>query len=248
MVDQAKFSVIALFCISLLAHYFYACSIYRSDEDEEQDVYKWKEGKVFVHCCGELCLKGNYVMIVRFFIVWQAKKSTEGICAIVARTGDVKQCPYAANCRFNHDLEGYLAQVHGLLITFSQTSLSLTKFKAINYECYIYLLMILLRERPFRLLVYVLTLDLLVVLQKPSDLPGRCPSLDTGEPCSYGIACRFAGTHKNRDTHEGFQERRSNTASNELNSLSKELQKVLWKNMGLYPKADAQLQAMGLMV
>ncbi|CAM6111826.1 unnamed protein product [Calypogeia fissa] len=132
------------------------------------------------------------VRSVRRRRVPEAKKSTEGICAIVARTGDVKQCPYAANCRFNHDLEGYKAQ-------------------------------------------------------KPPDLPGTCPSLDLGEKCSYGLACRFAGTHKEPDKNERPQERRSNMASDELNSLSKELQKLLWKNMGSYPKADAQLQAMGLM-
>lgn len=86
------------------------------------------------------------------------------------------------------------------------------------------------------------------VLQKPPDLPGGCPSLDTGEQCSYGLACRFAGTHIEVDGNGKFLERRSNMASNEQNSLSKELQKLLWKNMGSYPKADAQLQAMGLMV
>jgi tRNA-dihydrouridine synthase 3 len=87
-----------------------------------------------------------------------------------------------------------------------------------------------------------------MVFQRPPDLPGKCPSLDTGERCSYGIACRFASTHKEGTEYENTITRRSNVAANELNSLSKELQKVLWKNMGSYPKADAQLQAMGLMV
>ncbi|KAL2632793.1 hypothetical protein R1flu_004272 [Riccia fluitans] len=83
--------------------------------------------------------------------------------------------------------------------------------------------------------------------QKPPDLPGNCPSLEIGEPCSYSITCRFAGTHKNVAEVESSKEKPSNVPTNERNILRKDLQKLLWKNKGHYPRADAQLRAMGLL-
>ncbi|KAL3694895.1 hypothetical protein R1sor_008546 [Riccia sorocarpa] len=80
--------------------------------------------------------------------------------------------------------------------------------------------------------------------QKPPDLPGNCPSLEIGEPCSYSITCRFAGTHKN---FSEVEKKPPNVPTNERNILRKDLQKLLWKNKGQYPRADAQLRAMGLM-
>ncbi|BBN06407.1 tRNA-dihydrouridine synthase 3 [Marchantia polymorpha subsp. ruderalis] len=83
--------------------------------------------------------------------------------------------------------------------------------------------------------------------QKPPDLPGNCPSLESGEPCSYSLTCRFAGTHKDFYVLESSKKKPSNVPANERNILRKDYQKLLWKNKGQYPKADAQLRAMGLM-
>ncbi|MCO5608867.1 hypothetical protein L7F22_063085 [Adiantum nelumboides] len=39
-----------------------------------------------------------------------AKKSAENICNAVAKANDVNACVYGVDCRFNHDLEAFLAQ------------------------------------------------------------------------------------------------------------------------------------------
>lgn len=81
--------------------------------------------------------------------------------------------------------------------------------------------------------------------QKPPDLPGECPFLIMKNFCPFGEACRFAGTHK-KDTcmdvvcFKGGQ-------SNEVNALRKDFQKLLWKNAVFFPKADAQLQLLGVL-
>ncbi|KAG6549561.1 hypothetical protein Mapa_008943 [Marchantia paleacea] len=121
-----------------------------------------------------------------------ARKSATNICAVVAKTRDPSKCPYGDKCRFNHNLDVYMAQ-------------------------------------------------------KPPDLPGNCPSLESGEPCSYSLTCRFAGTHKDFYVLESSKKKPSNIPANERNILRKDYQKLLWKNKGQYPKADTQLRAMGLM-
>ncbi|XP_078166957.1 FMN-linked oxidoreductases superfamily protein isoform X2 [Carex rostrata] len=45
-----------------------------------------------------------------FMLCIQQIKSTANVCAEVGRTGKVDSCPFGSNCRFNHDLEAYLAQ------------------------------------------------------------------------------------------------------------------------------------------
>ncbi|XP_068646703.1 tRNA-dihydrouridine(47) synthase [NAD(P)(+)]-like isoform X2 [Aristolochia californica] len=77
--------------------------------------------------------------------------------------------------------------------------------------------------------------------QKPEDLEGNCPFLSLNAPCPYGIACRFAGTHVESVSVE-------NLKSSEMNGLKKDLQKLLWKNKKSFPRADIQLNELGLQV
>lgn len=119
-----------------------------------------------------------------------AKKSSENICNAVAKANNVNACPYGKDCRFNHDLEAFLAQ-------------------------------------------------------KPPDLHGECPFLSISKPCPYGAACRFAGTHQeitNRKVEPSEVEK-----PDELNNLRKDFQKLLWKNLASFPRADAQLQSLGIL-
>lgn len=81
--------------------------------------------------------------------------------------------------------------------------------------------------------------------QKPPDLPGVCPFLTIKKTCPFGVACRFAGTHEN---NAGTDVGSFDTGQlNELNILRKDLQKLLWKNAVFFPKADAQLQILGVL-
>lgn len=78
--------------------------------------------------------------------------------------------------------------------------------------------------------------------QKPADLEGTCPFSTLGQSCPYGLACRFLGTHKDNLAPlktEGNHER---------NPLSKDIQKLLWKNKYKFPKASAQIKLLGLKV
>ncbi|KAL3515087.1 hypothetical protein ACH5RR_021989 [Cinchona calisaya] len=77
--------------------------------------------------------------------------------------------------------------------------------------------------------------------QKPADLEGNCPFLEIDEGlCPYGLACRFAGTHKVNGVVA------AGSLRNEVNSLNKDVQKLLWKNKMKFPKADATLKLLGL--
>uniref|UniRef100_A0A5B7BA75 tRNA-dihydrouridine(47) synthase [NAD(P)(+)] n=1 Tax=Davidia involucrata TaxID=16924 RepID=A0A5B7BA75_DAVIN len=80
--------------------------------------------------------------------------------------------------------------------------------------------------------------------QKPADLEGNCPFLSTEDPCPYGLACRFSGTHK-----EVFPAGTLNVQKkiSEMNGLNKDVQKLLWKNKMSFPKADAKLKLLGLL-
>ncbi|KAK8987186.1 hypothetical protein V6N11_026942 [Hibiscus sabdariffa] len=79
--------------------------------------------------------------------------------------------------------------------------------------------------------------------QKPDDLDGDCPSTKADAPCPYGLACRFSGTHK-----DGASGTTSNLLkkSSEVNGLSKDVQKLLWKNKMRFTKADAVIKSLGL--
>nr|GMD20918.1 tRNA-dihydrouridine(47) synthase [NAD(P)(+)]-like [Ipomoea batatas] len=79
--------------------------------------------------------------------------------------------------------------------------------------------------------------------QKPADIEGTCPFLDNEGPCPYGLACRFAGTHKDDLPVETLNSRRQ---CSELNVLSKETQKLLWKNKLKFTKAHATLKHLGI--
>lgn len=88
---------------------------------------------------------------------------------------------------------------------------------------------------------------------KPADLDGNCPFLETYEgPCPYGLACRFAGTHRNDDggaaaaASDGTWNLKRNRS--EVNSLNKDVQKLLWKNKMKFTKADKCLKLLGLVV
>ncbi|CAK9142098.1 unnamed protein product [Ilex paraguariensis] len=80
--------------------------------------------------------------------------------------------------------------------------------------------------------------------QKPADLEGNCPFLGNEGQCPYGLACRFAGTHKNDVPAGTFHVQKK---SSEMNSLNKNVQKILWKNKMRFPKADAKLKLLGLL-
>lgn len=84
-----------------------------------------------------------------------------------------------------------------------------------------------------------------LLMQKPADLEGECPFMVAGMPCRYGLACRFSGTHKEVVSGASSNELKK---TSEMNGLSKDVQKLLWKNKMRFPKADASLKALGLQV
>lgn len=118
----------------------------------------------------------------------QEQKSTVRICSEVAKSGKADECRFAESCRYNHDIDAFLAQ-------------------------------------------------------KPADLEGVCPFVRLEELCPYGITCRFLNTHKDRPLSTNLD---ISKKSFEINVLNKDLQRLLWKNKFLFPKADAQLKALGL--
>ncbi|CAM6047831.1 unnamed protein product [Sphagnum compactum] len=92
--------------------------------------------------------------------------------------------------------------------------------------------------------------------QKPPDIPGQCPFLGGDIQCPYGYACRYVGTHPKTSSAdlEGQLSKAETRDKNgplssiqELNNLNKGFQKLLWKNAVTFPKADAQLGALGLL-
>lgn len=97
---------------------------------------------------------------------------------------------------------------------------------------------------------------LVLSLQKPKDLEGVCPFSGVTAVCPYGVACRYSGSHpevKGIEVAEvlkdgNYEGKILLSSTRELNSLNKSFQKLLWKNAVTFPKADAQLQALGLMV
>lgn len=64
-------------------------------------------------------------------------------------------------------------------------------------------------------------------------------------PCPYGLACRFLKTHRSGVSVGIANTRRKGS---EVNGLSKDVQKLLWKNKMKFPKADAKLKALGFLV
>lgn len=82
-------------------------------------------------------------------------------------------------------------------------------------------------------------------MQKPADLEGNCPFLSLEGPCPYGLACRFLGTHKDNVPTETLNVENKKF---ETNGLKKDVQKLLWKNKMNFPKADAQLKILGILV
>ncbi|XP_047168574.1 tRNA-dihydrouridine(47) synthase [NAD(P)(+)]-like isoform X1 [Vigna umbellata] len=80
--------------------------------------------------------------------------------------------------------------------------------------------------------------------QKPSDLDGQCPFVKSGVSCPYGLTCRFSSTHEG-GVPSGVRNGPKN--SSEVNGLSKEVQKLLWKNKMTFSKADAKLKSLGLL-
>eukprot|EP00850_Spirogloea_muscicola_P006182 SM000029S10477 [mRNA] locus=s29:375519:382061:- [translate_table: standard] len=90
--------------------------------------------------------------------------------------------------------------------------------------------------------------------QKPADLDGDCPFAGKLYPCPFGLACRFAGRHAAPTNgveaagvapEQGAAQKKG--PEGEANGLSKELQKLLWKNRVAFPRADAYLRAHGLL-
>lgn len=79
--------------------------------------------------------------------------------------------------------------------------------------------------------------------QKPADLEGQCPFLKSGGTCPYGLACRFSSTHEVAEPSGNLNGLKN---SSEVNGLSKDVQKLLWKNKMSFSKADAKLKSLGL--
>lgn len=65
-------------------------------------------------------------------------------------------------------------------------------------------------------------------------------------PCPYGLACRFAGTHKDDNAEIANRTINGDNGNNEMNMLIKDVQKLLWKNKMKFPKSDAALTLLGL--
>jgi tRNA-dihydrouridine synthase 3 len=94
------------------------------------------------------------------------------------------------------------------------------------------------------------------LVQKPKDLEGVCPFSDVTAVCPYGFACRYSGAHpevKGVEVAEvlkdgNYEGKNPFSSIRELNSLNKSFQKLLWKNAVTFPRADAQLEKLGLMV
>lgn len=82
-------------------------------------------------------------------------------------------------------------------------------------------------------------------MQRLDDLEGECPFVSAEEPCPYGLTCRFLGTHRKDVSVECINACRN---SSEMNVFSKDIQKLLWKNKMSFPKADAKLKDLGLLV
>ncbi|XP_019415334.1 PREDICTED: tRNA-dihydrouridine(47) synthase [NAD(P)(+)]-like isoform X3 [Lupinus angustifolius] len=81
--------------------------------------------------------------------------------------------------------------------------------------------------------------------QKPPDVEGDCPFFKTQQGyCPYGLVCRFSSTHQPATTTTTPP--LNNTS--EVNGLTKNVQKLLWKNKITFPKADAKLKTLGLKV
>ncbi|KAK8700045.1 hypothetical protein V6N13_018450 [Hibiscus sabdariffa] len=81
------------------------------------------------------------------------------------------------------------------------------------------------------------------IAQKPVDLEGDCPYTQAEVPCPYGLTCRFTGTHKDSASAATANVLKK---SSELNGLSKDVQKLLWKNKMCFTKADAVIKSLGL--
>ncbi|XP_042406995.1 tRNA-dihydrouridine(47) synthase [NAD(P)(+)]-like [Zingiber officinale] len=81
--------------------------------------------------------------------------------------------------------------------------------------------------------------------EKSPDLEGICPFINVDETCPYGITCRYSNTHKQCTS---LKPNSSAKRSSEVNCLNKDLQKLLWKDKVSFPKADFQLQLLGLKV
>lgn len=84
-------------------------------------------------------------------------------------------------------------------------------------------------------------------MQKPDDLDGVCPFLSSEGPCPYGLACRFASTHKDNNGEVANGTVNGDKRNSEMNVLIKDVQKLLWKNKMKFPKADAALKLLGLL-
>lgn len=80
---------------------------------------------------------------------------------------------------------------------------------------------------------------------KPEDLEGECPFLSMDGRCPYGLSCRFLGTHKDAAATAGQTNLLRRTS--ELNGMSKDVQKLLWKNKYQFTKADPVLKSLGLL-
>lgn len=78
--------------------------------------------------------------------------------------------------------------------------------------------------------------------QRPADLEGECPFTSAQKPCPYGVSCRFYGTHKDVP-NENLGTLKE---SSEVNTLKKDVQKLLWKNKMKFPKSNVALKQLGV--
>ncbi|PPR93890.1 hypothetical protein GOBAR_AA26784 [Gossypium barbadense] len=85
-------------------------------------------------------------------------------------------------------------------------------------------------------------------IQKPADLEGDYPFIKADAPCPYGLACRFAGTHKDNAPVATSNLLKKSTEVNGIMRLwkNKNVQKLLWKNKMCFTKADVVVKSLGL--
>ncbi|KAJ7594364.1 zinc finger dihydrouridine synthase [Mycena floridula] len=134
-------------------------------------------------------------------------------------------CEFGAECRFNHDIQSYLAEKPRDIRWTSEIS----------------------NVAPFISAVETVP----SIPEVPSlDLSTKCPVFAELGECKYGFKCRFLGDHVKRDDSDGSlvviqdEDAKSRAAVSmaELNFISPDTQKLLRSKKYKFPVADAYLK------
>ncbi|KHG29422.1 Potassium transporter 2 -like protein [Gossypium arboreum] len=85
-------------------------------------------------------------------------------------------------------------------------------------------------------------------IQKSADLEGDYPFIKADAACPYGLACRFAGMHKDNAPAATSNLLKKSSEVNGIMRLwkNKNVQKLLWKNKMRFTKADVVVKSLGL--